>query len=486
MDPNTLDHFREWAGGLILDSGDRWVLEPFQEKAAADIFAGLEEVWLVLPEGNGKTTFLAGIALYHAANTLSAFVPIAAASREQAEIMYRQAEGFVIRTPGLGGVFKCQEGYRRIKTLEGGSRIQVYAADDRTADGVIPTLALLDELHRHRDLRLYRTWRGKIAKRDGQILTISTAGEPGGEFEETRAKIIKEATDLQTNGKHGEHIRAAAEGIVLHDWSVRNRADADDMDIVAAANPRAAITPEILRKKHVSPTMSDAHWLRFVCNIATRMSGDGIKPEEWDALTEEGLTVPEGCWAVGWLDLGWKIDTTAMGILAWESRERRLITGVKVLEPPVEEGDIVRGMVGLQRKYSLDGWVYDPNAGGQQMAQLLDKGEHPQQDGVQFEFFEHTQDNAPMSLAARRFDEGIRAGWIRHDGDETLKKHVLNGVRKGLGGEKYRFDRPPDAKGERRRLFPNDALIGAVMGHSFAVAHHETSQEPIAIWGAPR
>ena len=34
-------------------------------------------------------------------------------------------------------------------------------------------------------MRLYRTWRGKLDKRGGQIVVISTAGEPGGEFEET-------------------------------------------------------------------------------------------------------------------------------------------------------------------------------------------------------------------------------------------------------------------------------------------------------------
>jgi hypothetical protein len=40
--------------------------------------------------------------------------------------MYRQAEGFVLRTPGLRDRFKCQEGYRRIKCL----------AHERPASGV--------------------------------------------------------------------------------------------------------------------------------------------------------------------------------------------------------------------------------------------------------------------------------------------------------------------------------------------------------------
>jgi phage terminase large subunit-like protein len=119
-------------------------------------------------------------------------IPIAASSREQAEIMYRQAEGLVSRSPELRPRFRAYDGYRRIKCLRTGGRIQVFAADDRTGDGIIPGgLALVDELHRHRDLKLYRTWRGKLEKRGAQLIAISTAGEPGGEFEETRDRIKK-------------------------------------------------------------------------------------------------------------------------------------------------------------------------------------------------------------------------------------------------------------------------------------------------------
>src|SRR6202022_3099856 len=98
------------------------------------------ECWLLVPEGNTKTTTVAGLALYHLQHRPDAMVPLAAASREQAEHAYRQAEGFVIRTPWMQSVFECQPGYRRI-TLRSRptSRVQVIAADDRTGDGAIPT-----------------------------------------------------------------------------------------------------------------------------------------------------------------------------------------------------------------------------------------------------------------------------------------------------------------------------------------------------------
>lgn len=398
---------------------------------------------------------------------------VAAAAKEQAEWLYQQAEGFVLDSPGMSDRFRPLGGFRRINRANGlgRGRIQIFAADDKTADGAIFTLALIDELHNHKDLRLYRRWVGKRKKRGGQIAVISTAGEPDSDFEETRTRILKQA---EKKVEQGPYIRAEGGGVVLHDWAVRERAKADDMDVVAEANPLSSITTEWLAEKRADPTITDEHWLRFSCNIPTRIEGVAVQPEEWDALCEDDLE-PKPGWCVGCIDLAWKIDTTAMAVLIWEERERRVITGVKVIESPVDEADVIEGMVELQRKWKPVGWVYDPNAGGQQMAQLLEKGEHPRQGDTQFEFIEHTQDPMAMAIASARFDESIRAGWLVHDGDEVLRRHVLNTVKKpvGGGGEKWRYDRPPSAKGERRAKFPIDALTALVMGHSVAVAEKD-------------
>jgi phage terminase large subunit-like protein len=468
----------------VLDNLERFVLEDFQEEVSADIFAGFAEVWEIVPEGCGKTTFMGAHALYHADYMPSGFVPIGASSREQAEILYRQAVGFVLRSPGFRDRFKCQEGYRRIKGLRMGSRIQVYAADDRTADGIIPTLALLDELHRHRNLRLYRTWRGKLLKRGGQIVTISTAGEPGSEFEDTRANIRRTAADVRVDGCH---TRAVGDDIVLHDWAVPKASQADDMEIVAQANPLSGLTPEVLRKKFESPTMTREHWLRFVCNRATSLDGNGIQPEDWDACydpdLEERLS-PE-LEGFGWLDIAFSLDTTAVGvILRDEERDKWLVPAPVVLEPPVDERDIVRAIVEFERRFPrLRAWVMDRSRGGEQMAQMLEAGDHPAQDGhPSIEFVAHSQDNAPMSQAAVRFDEAIRLRVFRHDGDRRFRVHALNAVRKTTGPEKYKFDRPSDAQGEKRKRYPIDALTGVLMGHNVAVDELGTSAEPLAAW----
>ncbi len=450
----------------------------------------------MIPEGNGKTTLAALFALYFGDYTPSAMIPIAASSREQAEIMYRQAEGIITRSPELKGRFRAYDGYRRVKCLRTGGRIQVYAADDRTGDGIIPKgLALVDELHRHRDLRLYRTWVGKLDKCDAQLLAISTAGEPGSEFEETRSRIKKHAPNV-TVSRGGCHTRAEGDGIVLHDFSIPSAKDAEDMDVVARANPLPKLTAAVLRKKFLSPTTKIAHWLRFKCNIATLVGGSAITGEEWDALEETDPQWSDGAWRTQFLDLGWKIDTTAGGVLIWESAERRIITGIGVIQPPVDESAVVAGILHRQITYSADRVVLDPNAGAEQVVQLMEKGIHPLQtddalrveyglplltdtDVGDLEFIAHSQDNAPMSQAAARCDEAIRNKWFVHDGDRKLRSHVLNAVARSLGDSKWKYDRPAEAKGERRKDYPIDCLTGVLMGNNIAVDEAEVSSEPL-------
>jgi phage terminase large subunit-like protein len=360
---------------------------------------------------------------------------------------------------------------RRIDCRKTGGHARVYPHNERSGDGVIPSAWDLDEGHLHPDMRLYRLWKGKYRKRRGVGMGISTAGEPTSEFEELRAKWLAEADQTTTDGPL---IRAITKSTCIHDYAVRDRSKADDFEVVAQANPLSLIGPDELREKRAEPEMTQEHWLRRTCNIAARESGQAILADIWDGLKEEGLEADAGAIRYGFVDLGWEIDTTAIGILAWENEYRRLIVGVKIFEPPVDEADVVAGLTYLQQEFAPKVWVVDPNASGKHMVQQLDKGTHPDQGDVRFDFAFHTQDNAPMCLAAIRFDEAVRNGWIRHDGHPGLRKHVMSAVKKPAGPEKWRYARPKEAEsGRARAQFPTDALIGAAMAHSVAVEDQE-------------
>ena len=66
---------------------------------------------------------------------------------------------------------------REIVNDDLGGRIRVLASDTDTVDGQLPTLALVDELHRHRSAELYGILRDGLGPRGGQLIAISTAGD---------------------------------------------------------------------------------------------------------------------------------------------------------------------------------------------------------------------------------------------------------------------------------------------------------------------
>lgn len=474
-EPFTLPHFGEWARTLILDTGEPWELEDFQAAFIEDLFTGIPELWLVIPEGNTKTTTIAGIGLYHCQHKYAASVPIAASSRDQAEIMFRQAEGFVLRTPHLQSVFRCQEGYRRIRCDEMQSRIQVYAADDRTGDGVIPTLCLLDELHRHRDLRLYRTWRGKLEKRNAQMVAISTAGEPGGEFEEARTRMRTTAPDIR---REETFVRAASSEAILHDWAVPEDGDVADMELVKRANPFSGVTVEALRRKFESPTMTIAHWRRFVCNLPTRSELAAIQEAEWFAaqVDEE---IPEGVPVWLGLDVAWKWDTTAAVPLWYRDPEFRLLGSAKVLVPPrdgtsLDPHLVESALVEIHKRNPVHTVVMDMSL-AEQLAAWIESE-------LGAEVIDAGQSNAAAARDYTKFMEALRNGWLKHTGDRALTEHVLNAIARVLPYGDARFDRPDRSRsgpGQTRRVI--DALTAAASVHTVASSGDDT--EPWAeVW----
>lgn len=463
----TLEHFREWTSHLELDNGEMWVLEDFQARFVADLFTGVPECWLVIPEGNGKTTLAAGLALYHAQFRKTAWVPVAAAAAEQAQILYRQAEGLVMRSEGLGRKFRCLEGYRRINCEASNSRIQVFSADDKTGDGVIPTLCITDELHRHKDLRLYRTWRGKLVKRKGQIVAISTAGEPGSEFEETRANIRQQSKEIE----RGEtYLRAASPHIILHEYAVPEEGDVEDIALVKRANPFSGITEEMLAEKLASPTMVRPHWCRFVCNLPTRSVDAAITEAEWaDAKTTEAIPPGVPVW-VG-LDVAWKFDTTAIVPLWWKSQTERILGAATVLVPPRDGNSLDHTLIEaafqkIHARNPVHTVVMDITR-AQELKTWLE-------DHLGCTVIERGQTDAFAKFDYESFMEALRMGWLKHQGDKDLTTHALNALAKLLPAGGARFVRPAQswtASLQDQRVV--DALIAAAMVHFIAASNIE-------------
>lgn len=462
--PFTLSHFREYVDLLVFDDGERRGLEPWQLEVARDIFKGYREVWMIVPEGNGKSTMIAALALYGADYSDSPWIPIGASSAKQARIIYDQAAGFVERTEGLDTRFRCFGGYKLIRSKRnGGIGIEVFAADAGTGDGVIPyPYALMDELHRT-DLSLYNLWKGKLRKRGSQILGISTAGEPETPFENARDSIRRRA---RKRDRKGSHLRAEGPSLVLHEWMVPNDELCTDMRAVKAANPLTNITIEALTEDFGSPTTDLGDWKRLKCNRPTRSSETAVTDKEWDDA-QVAETIPDGEWIDVGVDVAFKWDTTAL-VPLWKGPDYRLLGEPAVLVPPRDGSSlhpdrIKEAFLDLNDRYRIGAIVMDMHRAEDIAAWV--------EDTLGLTVIDHAQGQTKTHVADyEAFMEGLRNGSLRHSGDLDLRAHVLNAIARRLPGGDYRFDRPSTVRGTARAQDSRviDALTAAAMVVEFS------------------
>jgi phage terminase large subunit-like protein len=198
--------------------------------------------------------------------------------------LFKQAASLIQRS-GLTEELEVKAGYGEIRfkgdRARVGPRIRVIASDATTADGVIPTLALVDELHRHKDGDLYGVFRDGLGKRGGRMLTISTAGY---DLNSALGKLRDMAHTLPTFERTGCYNHATAPSFEWHEWCLTDLDDRADMALVKKANPASFVTPEWLRRRFESPSTTPGQWARYACGLWTSGEDTWIEPMVWDAL----------------------------------------------------------------------------------------------------------------------------------------------------------------------------------------------------------
>jgi phage terminase large subunit-like protein len=454
----TLGNFEKFCGRLKVESGRRFVLEPFQKVMLAEHFEGCTELVIIIPKKNGKTTLLAALSLFHLETWPEAECVIGAHSRDQARILFRQASGLVRRSglqqfdvkPGAG------TGEIRLAGLKDGPRLRVMAADANTGDGVIPTLALVDELHRHPSGELYGVFRDGLGAREGRMVTISTAGfrldSPLGLLRDAAHQLPSFRRDEAAKYNHAQSENGA---FALHEWCLGPGDDPDDLDVVKLANPRSGQTKKLLRERHDSPSMTPWQWRRFACGIWTEGEEPWISPQAWDQLGEPGLSInpDERVW-VG-VDLGVRKDTTAVVLVALRD-DGTLACDALIFQPPGGEGalplerveDVIREVA---ETYAVQEIAFDPWS-FRRSAELL------QAEGLPV--VEFPQSPERMANASANLYRLIDSGLLRHNGDLELRAQVLAGVTKETE-RGWRLTKDPKHR-------PIDALIALAMAADLA------------------
>jgi phage terminase large subunit-like protein len=256
-------------------------LEPFQE-VIADALTGPEhEVVILLPRGQGKTSLVAALALQHLATTPAAAVYCAAASREQARILFEAADRYARRLEDDHVVHRHLElrWCDNPDTPKVFSRhLRVLAADAPRLHGLTPTLAVIDELHAHRDDEVYLALKTAALKTPGaRLVVISTAGQ-GAEtpLGRLRARALGQP-NVRTDGAFTD---ARGGGLRLLEWAVPTDADVDNPAVVKEANPASWITEEALAGQRQA--VPDLAYRRYHCNQWGSGEGAWLPPGAWN------------------------------------------------------------------------------------------------------------------------------------------------------------------------------------------------------------
>lgn len=252
--------------------------------------------------------------------------------------------------------------------------------------------------------------------------------------------------------------------------------DVEDMVIVKLANPFSGLTAEILASKFASPTMTLAHWRRFVCNLPTRSDNAAIQEAEWfNAQTADEIPAGEPVW-LG-LDVAWKWDTTAAVPLWFRDHEYRLLGPAKVLVPPRDGTSlnpevVERALFEIHERNPIHTVVMDTSR-AEQLGMWIES-----------EFgatvIDRQQTNTLAVEDYERFMEALRNGWLKHSGDAGLTQHALNAVARILPHGDARFDRPAHNRNSSEQdTRVVDALTAAAMVHAMAAV--QTDEEEVLV-----
>lgn len=406
--PAELERFSRFAAGVGLE------LEPFQLEVMGAVLSDRREVVVSQPRGNGKTTLLGCYALFELVRHPDATIICAAAARDQAQHLFRAAETFAKGVPELrkGLTFTLRE----IRTPQSG-RLIVVSADSEKQMGHDPFLVIVDELGSHRDDRLYVSLRSALIKRpDARMRVISTMG---GDEEAPMPTMRRRALEAGRVQRDGALLRAETPDSLWLEWSVPEGADIDDPAVVKRANPRRAITVDMLAEHR--RVLHESAFRRLHCNQNLPTDDAFISAAAWDACAGP-VDIPEGSPVVAAVDAGIRRDSTAVATLRKDDRGV-FHAGFQIWTPSrtreVRLEDVEEHVAALCGRFDVQMVAYDKHLfiGS---AQRLEEAGAP--------MVEFPQNNSRMVPATQLLHEVIAAGRLRHGGDPVARQHALAAV----------------------------------------------------------
>lgn len=258
---------------------------------------------------NSKSTFCSGVSLYMTAfdGEGGAEVYSAATTRDQARIVFGDAQNMIKKSPALRKVFGVHK--LNIHHLKSASKFEPLSSDAGTLDGLNIHCAILDEVHAHKTREVWDVVEtATSARSQSLLLAITTAGfnkqGVGYEQREYVTKILDKVADDDTYF-----------GVI---YTLDEGDDPFDQTVWIKANPNLGRSKNIddmqrLAKKAQEMPAARNNFLTKHLNLWVNAETAWLDMAKWDKLEyradeQELMNLP--CY-IG-LDLANKLDVAAM------------------------------------------------------------------------------------------------------------------------------------------------------------------------------
>ncbi len=398
-------------------AGKPMKLAPFQRDWLEEVYSsGITSAAMEIPRGNGKSTFLAAVALHALCDEDDGGqpqVPIVATTVAQAmRTVFGPACDMADKNPVIGNRllrYSAIGNQKLVMPTTGGEMFPV-SNDPDGLQGLDPSLAVCDEI----GFMPLESWDSLIlagGKRPSSL--VVGIGTPG--FDRKSA-----LWHLRTRILEGSHVP----GFSFTEYSADEGCDIRDEAQWAKANPAMASGYKSSEHMRTAVEMSlEAHFRIFhlgqwVDGVECWLGDDGRAV--WDRLRDPWVADSGPMW-LG-VDVALKHDSTAVVSVQLRPDERYHVKAT--IWQPREDGrldvtDVMQHIREVCGKNDVREVAYDPRFFDLPAQMLVDEG---------LPMVEFPQVLERLTPAVTLAYEAIKRGEVAHDGDEPFSTQVLNAV----------------------------------------------------------
>lgn len=392
-------------------------LAPFQKEWLRNVLSDRNtSAVMAVPRGNGKSTLLAGVALwalFDPDESGAPQVPVVATTINQAvRSVYGVALDMALKHPDISArmLYHTGIGTQKIFANTGGEMFPI-SNDPDGLQGLDPSLAVCDEI----GFMPIESWDSLLlasGKRPRSL--VVGIGTPG--FDKSNALWhLRERVNsgVQLPGFHYTEFAAPQDSDFTDEtvWMDANPALVDGYMNIDALRTAVALSPE-------------AHFRIFrlgqwVDGVESWLGTDGRAV--WNALVDPWQPQMDAPSWIG-IDVGLKRDSTAVALVQRRGDGRLHVCWrlwVPTKDEPVDITEVMHHVRNLDRQYDVQGVSFDPRFFDVPAKMLDDEG---------LPMIEVPQSIERMTPAIGSTFEAIKRGELSHDGNPVCTEQILNAV----------------------------------------------------------